>query len=1590
MSKAVKAVGAIAIGVAVGFVAGPWAGVAVAGSLLSRQLAKPPSIGTPTQSELKQVIRSSKEPARYVFGRAGTGALLAWAQEEPGVQADENEEGEGEKGEKLHLVYVLTEGAIAGLDEIYVDQESINSQAAAELIDYELHSDATAPSAYLLEHSPDWRDSQIGRGVTWVRVTLKYDPEYFASGIPDMLFEYRGRNDIYDPRTETSGYSDNAALVILWYIRNRLHVPDDEILWDTFIDAANVCDEIITTPTGSTERRYTVSGGFKADERKDRVLADLEAACAGSLIRVGGKFGLQVGAYYGPCELTIDEDMVIGTVTGQTEVSRADAVNTMRGKFVSPEQRWTETDYPAVSVAEWIVEDGEEIEDTLDLRFVSSPYQAQRLANIALRRKRAGGVLELPLNFRGYACRPGRVVRVNLPTLNIDGEFRVVDWDFSGENGCKVTLQQEQPEIYDDAVGQPFDPFGFIQLPTGGIGSPTGLQYVLVNIGEVVQGRLIWNPVDAALHYNVVIKRDGVAVQSAQVPAGIERCDVGGLESGDYTAEVRARGRLGLSGPATITFGINAPPMPERVSLQIGNREITLIPHIAPGASLNGGHYRYFFTTEPSYTQAQSELLGEGLTFTHTGLAPLQTYYYYVQSVNAYGSSPFLRVEVETTLDFDEEFAWIDEQLRKPGGIVDQFENEVNQLSETVDSVSNAVDSAQQAANTALQEAQAAVEAASNAEGGAATALAEAQEALDTARNAEAGITDAKETADDARQRASDAQQSASDAIARAQKALTNIDLVSLQQQIDTSTLQAQIALANAVMDVEHSVRVGAEFALSERIVSMRAEFDTAAASLSERITLLASTTQSIADSVAILRTEFDDTSAEFEQQVTLLSDTVQSVGESVTSLRTDFDSSIASINQTLATLSNETQALATANQELRTEFEGNAASVSNELTALSDGQQALAETTEGLRSGVDGNTAGIETNRQTLALSEIAQAIYNATMHVKNALGNSILDVENVVRVDAEQSLSQRIIELTATFNDNSATVQQRLTALTDANQALSESLTLLRTEYDDSTSEFAQNITVLSNQTQAIGESLTALSTAFDTSTADFEQRITLLSDETQALATTTSTLQSSLDDANARITAEETTRATETQALATANQELRTDFDDNSASVNNDLAALSDGQQAIVTDVNEYKTEANGRLASAENSITVLSSETQALAGTASQLESALDNANARITTEETTRATETDALATANQALRTEFEDNAASVGSSLAALTDEQQSIAQNVSSLETEFEDNKSSVNTTLLSLSNAQSATAGRLDDYEVEVNGELASVRQEVSAVYDPNTGAVAQAVTTVNVNGVRGVIGIQVQGEQAQIIGIANQFAILNPVNDELVTAFVVSDGRVVIPDALVRNASITNAKIANGAINNAKIENASVNTAKIENAAITTAKIGVAEVDTLRIAGEAVSATFVANTAGQFQRQILFGDDSPWYTVQELDVDSSGSPHDLLFSVRVRTDSTNNDGTATGAPQVRLLRNGSAFFTLTTLTPSPDANTNLWDLPVVVPSTINMGAGTHTLTLQVRASANMAWSGNGLTPRVLLTAGSRYIRSLELKR
>uniref|UniRef100_UPI000BA424FB phage tail tip protein J-related protein n=1 Tax=Pseudomonas sp. Irchel 3E20 TaxID=2008983 RepID=UPI000BA424FB len=644
MSGGVKKIAQVAIGAVIGLVQGGPVGAAIGAGLAFYVADQQERLGA--KSPLRdnepsaQTVRSSKAPARFILGRVSTGGVLVWAQEQTGTTSN---------GEWLHLVYVLSEGPIDALENIYLGEEPISTYG--ENATYELIVNPTQVNAFLKANCPDWKDSQIGRGLSFVRVSLKYSAEKFPSGIPDTRFVVRGRNDIYDPRTGASAYSDNTALHMLWYLRARCGVPDDEIVFSTFASAANVCDESVSNAGGSVSQRYRTSCVIGADEQRTGVLQKLEAACAGKLIRVGGRWMLQAGAYYGPYDFEVTEDMVVGTVAGSTEPTNDSAINTVRGTFIDPSQSWTETDYPEVSVSQWIIEDGGESAETLTFSYVTNPYQAQRLANIELRRRRAGGTISIPMNFAGYNCRPGRVVRINLPSLNILGEFIVTNWSMGDEEGCVVQVSQYESAIFDDAVGQPYNPLGFISLPAGGLGSPSGLVWAQDKTAEVIQGVLSWQPSQGIVsEYAVIVRQGATVVQSHTIQSVGTKCSLNGLPSGNYTMSVAAVGPMTRSGEATITVSINGPPIPESCAVQSSIDNIVLIPGNALNG-LNGGTYEYYFTTSPIETAVQAVYLGRGLSFAHTGLGFWKNYYYFIRSSNAYGKSAFLRVIAQTSND---------------------------------------------------------------------------------------------------------------------------------------------------------------------------------------------------------------------------------------------------------------------------------------------------------------------------------------------------------------------------------------------------------------------------------------------------------------------------------------------------------------------------------------------------------------------------------------------------------------------------------------------------------------------------------------------------------------------------------------------------------------------------------------------------------------------------------------------------------------------------------------------------------------------------------------------------------------------------
>lgn len=660
MPAAIPAMSALAAGAAAALGFFPLAAViTIAGAAAAIALTRKPDVGYRDQSERKQILRAAASPKTVVYGETETAGTLFFAEEEPGKQ---------EKGEKLYLAITLAGHELSAIGDVYLGDEAVWTYG--KHADVEFHNNAPTADPYLLKNAPSWRDDMAGRGIAWLRATLTFDAEIFPAGIPNIKVNKKGWA-LYDPRTGETKYSNNAALVILHFYRHYLGVEDSEINWAQFQEAANICDERVPCgETGNTEARYTINGEWDLSEKKSSVLDDMLVACAGDPTFIGGRHGLLVGAYYGPAVDEINESQLAGDIDIMPEVAQRERVNTITGTFIDPQQGFTEADFPVVQVQEWLEEDGGEIVQDMKLRFVTSEFQAQRLADIKLKRTRTARTMNLPLNLSGYRYRPGMYVTVNLPSIGITGaEMRVTDWAFSIERGVTLTVKQESIDVWNDAIGQPVTRPPLTELPTGGIAQPQAVTYSVEEIGDVVQGILSWHNIGPFAYNQVLIKQHGTTVMAVQVPDSLTR--ISGLVRGVYTAHISAVSHMGARSPeAWLEFVIQAPDIPSHVRVEQGFFSVSLYPQLA---QLTNVSTQFDFWTSGDVPLADCRTAtvennatraGMGHHWASHGLKNNQTYYWYVRSINAFGTSDFIQVEAFCLTESGDLMQVIDDGVR--------------------------------------------------------------------------------------------------------------------------------------------------------------------------------------------------------------------------------------------------------------------------------------------------------------------------------------------------------------------------------------------------------------------------------------------------------------------------------------------------------------------------------------------------------------------------------------------------------------------------------------------------------------------------------------------------------------------------------------------------------------------------------------------------------------------------------------------------------------------------------------------------------------------------------------------------------------
>ena len=204
------------------------------------------------------------------------------------------------------------------------------------------------------------------------------------------------------------------------------------------------------TVTRLSQPRYTCNGAFTIDAQPIDILGDMLTSCAGTIINIQGKFHIFV-AEPGPVVFTIGVEHLRDTIEIESQPSRQDIFNGVRGTFVSPDNFWQAANFPPVSRSQFVVDDGAEINRDIELRFTNDVTESQRISTIHLLQSRIGMTVRARMNMTALLVQPWDVIAFDNDVAGwVAKEFRVMGWTLTPV-GKGMGLDLDLTE-YDDDV----------------------------------------------------------------------------------------------------------------------------------------------------------------------------------------------------------------------------------------------------------------------------------------------------------------------------------------------------------------------------------------------------------------------------------------------------------------------------------------------------------------------------------------------------------------------------------------------------------------------------------------------------------------------------------------------------------------------------------------------------------------------------------------------------------------------------------------------------------------------------------------------------------------------------------------------------------------------------------------------------------------------------------------------------------------------------------------------------------------------------------------------------------------------------------
>ncbi len=581
----------------------------------------------------------------------------------------------GADNELLHLICVLCEGEIDAIEEVFFDGKSENdpqwrkdknNPASPKWFTVHRYLGAAnqAVSFPAVSAIPNWGFDHKLSGLAYLYVVLQMDKDQSIwRGEPEITARVRGRK-IYDPRSNTTEYSENPAIQLLDYLQNTVYgkaIGAGRLVLPSFIAAANLADETVNstviqngTPTAYSHKRFSsntyVDTGTSVFNNVQQMLSSMR----GSLPIGSGSLRLQIETEASPVFYFShgrSEQLNHATITGKIKSNgggKKDRFNRVVVRFPNAALDFErdEVFYPDSEdplFAEWLAEDnGVLLEQNFEFNTITNKAEALQMARIIAMRSRFQLQCGFVASPAAIVVEPGDVVGITDDTRGWDAKpFRVEQVKLKDDGDVELEFIEHQNAIYPWNGTTYEERIGGTNLgdPTN-IPAPTGLS-IAPDLTLTSGGRLTWSMAN-----NAFVRRFRVKISNAEGEFFSEETIARAmvlplLDAGEYTISVFALSTLNtLSPPAVIAFNLVQPQPPTDIQFTLGNFEIEARPVLA-GAGLGT---QFEFAIGDTTT-----VRGRGISLIFTGLAHSTEYIIFARTVNALGISAWISRTVSTT-----------------------------------------------------------------------------------------------------------------------------------------------------------------------------------------------------------------------------------------------------------------------------------------------------------------------------------------------------------------------------------------------------------------------------------------------------------------------------------------------------------------------------------------------------------------------------------------------------------------------------------------------------------------------------------------------------------------------------------------------------------------------------------------------------------------------------------------------------------------------------------------------------------------------------------------------------------------------------